>query len=256
MPHQDRIDAMSESNTSTVKKPVRRKSSVTSVSSSPPVINISASTKNFDVIISAFSDLVTRITEAKAEFENLQKEIISTKEAWIKEQKDHELKITERNQQEETARKREEETYRYETNLARKKEEDEFEQKKEKWEKELAERKEEIENDKKELELLRKQMAGFEGEKEKAVKEAVIQLQKELTGKFDTERKLREQEVHSDKELLDLQISTLTIDNTRLNSEITASKRALDEATRQVKDIAVKVIEASNTGMKNQTAEE
>lgn len=249
---------MSELSTSTVKKPVRRKSiSIsTPVSSSPSNLFSSTSMKSFDVIISVLSDLMSKIAEAKTELENLQKEVINTKETWINEQKDYELKIAERNQQEEIVKKREEETYRYEINLARKKEEDEFELKKEKWEKELTERKDEIEHDKKELELLRRQVAGFDTEKEKAIKEAVIQLQKELTGKFDTERKLREQEFRAERDLLNFRLESLSSENTKLASEVASLKKSLEDATRQVKDIAVRVIESSGSGVKSQPAEE
>lgn len=198
----------------------------------------------------SFTDLVNKISQSKAEFEILQKEIETIREQWMKEQKDHEIRMSERDQQEEIARKREEETYRYETNLARKRMEDEFTEKRMRWEKELLERKEEIENDKKELDVLRKQVAGFEGEKEKAVKEAVALMQKEVTTKFETERKLREQEFHSERDLLSLRLESFTNENARLGNEVAAFKKALEEATKQVKDIAVKVIESSGSAAK------
>lgn len=91
-------------------------------------------------------------------------------------------------------------------------------------------------------------MAGYEAEKNQAVKEAQNAAGQQLTGRFETERKLREQEVKSDKEILNLRIANLTAENSRQKTEIDSLKKALDEATRQVKEIAVKVIESrSNT---------
>lgn len=237
---------MSDTNTPVTKRTIRRKVATTPVATTESVTSI----KNIDVSIQAFSDLISKISDEKEELERLQKEIMEARSTWIKEQKDHELKLLERNQQEEIARKREEETYTYETTLSRKKVEDEFSEKKAKWEKELAERKGEIEKDKQELEALRKQVTGFESEKEKTVKEAVSILQKELTDRFAIDKKLSEQEFRAEKEVLNLKINHLTTENARLNNEMNTLRKALEEATKQVKDIAVKVIESSNTGTK------
>lgn len=82
---------------------------------------------------------------------------------------------------------------------------------------------------------------GFDSQKDQAVQDAQEKLEKELSGQFDTERKLKEQEVKAE--------------NSRLTKEIEILKRSLDEATRQVKEIAVKVIE-SGSQAKTQTTSE
>lgn len=84
---------------------------------------------------------------------------------------------------------------------------------------------------------------GFESEKEKAVTKA---LQKELTSAFETEKKLREQEFKAEKELLNLKISNLIIENSRQANEIETLKKALDDTTRQIKEVAAKVIESGS----------
>lgn len=200
-----------------------------------------------------FDELVAKLVKSKIEFDNLQKEIAQIKQDWSREQKQHDLEVLQRNTQAELERKREEETYQYNTALARKRVEDEFEDKKLAWEKDLAQRKEELETQKRELEQLRKLAEQFESQKETAVKEAQTLLDRELTEKFDQERKLNEQEVKSEKEILGLKISNLEVDNSRLNKEIEILKRSLDEATRQVKEIAVKVIESGSNQAKPQT---
>ena len=227
-----------------VKKVTRtRKTAVASEAASVPASSLLKNLKSHDSI---FIDLLRSINESKEEFTAFQKEIDTARELWVKEQRDHETAIAERNQQEEIARKRETETYNYETSLARKKAEDEFAEKKAKWERELQERKDEIAREKQELEMLRKQVAGFEEDKSKAVKEANALVQKDLTDGFTAEKKLREQEIKSEKELLILKLTNLTQENLRQSNEITALKKSLEEATSQLKDVAVKVIESSS----------
>ncbi|MBI2611625.1 hypothetical protein HYW54_02645 [Candidatus Gottesmanbacteria bacterium] len=203
--------------------------------------------KQTNTIVTSFSDLLQKLQDAENEFESLQKEIVSTRELWEKEKKDHEQEIIGRNQDEEIERKREEETFKYEVNRARQKEEDEFKAKKDAWERELAVKKEELAQEKEELLSLRKQVADFPKEKEKAVKDACGELEKNLTHEFVTERKLNNQETNSKQEILALKIVTLTRENTEKTKEIDMLKKALDEATKEVKDIAVRVIEASSS---------
>lgn len=235
---------MSPTTTTTAKKTTRvRKTAVSeeTVSASKPI----SSTKNLKSYESVYEDLFHALNESKEEFTALQKEIDQVRESWLKEQRDHVLAILERNQQEEIARKRENETYAYETTQSRRQAEDEFSEKKIRWEKELEARKEEIAKDKQELEDLRKQVAGFEAERAKAVKEATDNLKKDLSESFATETKLREQEIKSEKELLALKIATLTQENARQSQEIITLKKSLENATVQLKDVAVKVIESS-----------
>lgn len=97
----------------------------------------SLSSKALKPLEDAFSKLIHTITTAKDEYGDLQKQIAEIKEAWDKEQKLHIVEIQERDQQEELAKRREKETYEYEIKLNRKKEEDEFLEKKAKWEKDL-----------------------------------------------------------------------------------------------------------------------
>jgi chromosome segregation ATPase len=174
-----------------------------------------------------------QIAQLRGSYEALEREISEAKQAWIREQ-----------QQEETARKREAEAYHYETEFARRKEEDAFRERQEKWEKELAQRQEEIARERQELEDLRRQVAEFPEDKEKAIKEACAVLQKELDQRTQTENRLREQEFKAQQEILNLKIGNLTEENGRLQKEVESLKRSLEEATRQLKEIAVKVIES------------
>lgn len=236
------------------KKVTRRKTTKQAVTESEQVFPTTA--KSLSPITEAFADLVNKITQHQLDFERLQKQIGEVKQTWDKEQKDHEIEVAERNRQEEIQRQREKEMYLYEIARERKKAEDEFADKKAAWEKELRDQREAIEKDRAELGELRKLAEDFQSEKEKVVKEAEVILEGELAGKFMTDKKLREQEFKSEKEILNLKIGSLTSENTRLTNEIASLKQKLDEATRQLKEIAVKVIESRGNLVQVSPAEE
>ncbi len=231
--------------TSTVKRTTRVKKTASRESEESSAA-VSPSLKTNKALEDGFVSLVTAISSAKDEYIILKRQIEEVKEEWIKEQRLHELQLQERDQQEEIARRRSQELYDYEITLKRRQEEDQFSDKKQKWEKDLQVRKDEIEQEKKELEELRRQVAQFETEKQKAAKEACLQLQKELTDGFSHEKNLAEQDFKREKEILTLRVEMLTNENARQIQEIEALKKALDEATKQLKDVAVKIIESSN----------
>ena len=241
----------------TVKKTSRaRKTVIVPPEAAPVVKPVSSSLKNLKIHEETFADLLRLVNESKEEFITLQKEINEVRESWNKEQKDQEIAILERNQQEEIARKRESETYNYETTQVRRKSEDEFLEKKAKWERELETRKDELAKEKQELDELRKLAASSESEKEKAVKQAEVSLQKELSEEYAAERRLREQEVKGEKELLALRITNLTQENARQANEIASLKKSLENATAQLKDVAVKVIESGSSKVQAPVAQE
>lgn len=228
---------------STVKKPIRAKKAP-SVSLTSATDDLSVSLKSVKALSSSFDALIDEIAKAKQDFSELLAEVSSTRELWLKEQKQYEKESLDKEQEVERKRKRDEEDYDYQIGLERKKAEDEFAEKRNKWEKELLERKEQLARDQEELEELRHQVLDFPKGQEKAVKEALANLQKELEERRENERRLQEQEEKNEKEILNLKISGLTAENSRLASELALLRKSLDQATQQVKDIAVKVIES------------
>ena len=186
----------------------------------------------------------------------VQKQIEEVKQSWDKEKMDHDVEVAERNRQEELQRQRNRDEYLYETARERKKAEDEFADRKVIWEKELRDQKEAIENDRRELERLRKLVEDFEVEKEKAVEVAKASVQGQLMANFASEKKLREQEFKAEKDVFNLKINTLSSENARLINEIATLKQRLDEATRQLKEVAVKIIESRGNLSKTSQLEE
>lgn len=235
---------------STAKRPIRAKKA-------PPIPSVFTaddslvSLKSAKLLASSFDALIDEINKAKMDFSEFLKEVALTRELWVKEQKGREKELTEKEEEIERKRKREEEDYDYQTAQERKRVEDEFKEKKEKWEKELLERKEQLARDQKELEELRQRVLNFPKEQEKAVKEALNDCQKELEEGFANEQRLKEQEDKNEKEILNLKISGLTAENARLTNELAVLRKSLDQATQQVKDIAVKVIESGGAPQSN-----
>lgn len=200
----------------------------------------------------SFDDLMTKLIQSNQEFDSLQRQISETKDSWIREQKAHEIELIQQKAQAELERRREQETYDYSTSLARKRVEDEFQDKKLSWEKDLTQRKEELQLQKQEFENLRELVDGFESQKDQAVKEAESLVEKRLKEQSEAETRFKEQEYKSEKEVLGLKISNLEGENSRQIKEIEILKRSLDETTRQVKEIAVKVIESGSNQIKSQ----
>ena len=198
------------------------------------------------IIPSTLNELISQINQIQAEFENIRKEISQTKEKWVKEQNEHEAELVQRKTQEEQNRKIEQEIYEYELLRNRKRGQDEFTDQKLDWQKELLSRKEEIEKDKRELVELRKSVEDFDRQTSQAAQSAQNQLREELTQKFETDKKLTDQQFKSEKEILILKIENLAAQNSQQTAEIKSLKESLDDATRQLKEIAVRVIDASS----------
>lgn len=234
---------------STITKTPRVRKAVKSSSESAQTQTVVQPIHYFD----QFSSLLEKITQVKSEFEQLQKEIEEVRKDWKKEQEDYKLLISERDKEDEIKRKREQETYDYEVSRKRKIAEDEYAQKAAAWERDLEQKRQTIETEHAELLELRKKASLFEEEKQKAVKEACLALEKELTKSFTTEKHLLEQETKAAKDLLQLRLETLTNQNSRQEKEIETFKKSLDEATRQIKEIALTVIESGGSNSKNTT---
>ncbi len=154
-------------------------------------------------------------------------------------------------------RKREEEEYRYNLAISRKKETDAYEEKKLKAEKDLQEKSEaferkakEFEASKAEIELelteLRKRAKNFPVELESAVKLAETNLEQRLQFQFKHERDLATQKTDSEQKLRDQTITTL---KDKIKEQELLIKGLAEKATsaeNSVKDIAIKALESSS----------
>jgi len=197
--------------------------------------------------------------QIKAEAESLEALTITHRQA--KEKMEEEMaerkKLLEENTLEaKTKREREEEEYQYNLKLKRRNEQDAYNEKKEKLEKDMAGRKAEFEKNiatreqavaeqEDELKRLRKEVEAFEGRLQQAVGEAEKTVTGQLTREFEYKQKLEVKDLEADLKLRDQMIQSLE-SKIKEQQELVASMSVkTDSANQQVKDIALKAIEKS-----------
>ncbi len=178
-----------------------------------------------------------RLLETQKEKEQaFEKDMAEKRKAWAAEEKAHEEEMSKQ-------RTRDEEEYGYEMKLLKQRDADERESVK------LArERKEEEEASVKaalykELEELRKKVVQAPTDTEKTVKEAVARALVEAKRDADVVMTQIKFQAESDLRVAELKIESLEALGKSQTNDIVQLKKQLDEATRQVKDIAVSVIE-------------
>ena len=151
---------------------------------------------------------------------------------------------------------REEEEFQYNLKLKRRNEQDAYNEKKEKLEKDMADRKagfektiaereQAVAEQEDELKRLRKEVEAFEGRLQKAVAETEKAVTEHLTREFEYKQKLEVKDLEADLKLRDQMIQSLE-SKIKEQQELIASMSAkTDNASQQVKDIALKAIEKS-----------
>lgn len=178
-----------------------------------------------------------RLIELKKQQEEaLEKEMQTKRNAWEQAQQDYEQRIR-------RERARDEEEYSYQQSLNRKRDALELQEKRKAFEQEVTAKEEKQAALLKELEDLRIRAQQFPIDLEKAIKEAVGRKEAELKKEAATEAKLIAQRNEAQQALAQQKIDALTDLVKSQTAEITRLTQQLDEATRQVKDIAVSVIE-------------
>lgn len=191
--------------------------------------------------IKVTAGLLERMIAAQKEREAaFEKDMADRKEAWEKEQQDHEEKIA-------RERKREEEEYRYTQQLERKRIADERENERLARDRKAQEEKEAREALISELNELRKKAAAAPTETERSVKDAVVKAVAQAQADAAVKAQLIKQQADADLNLAQVKINTLESAVKAQTQEIILLKKQLEDATRQVKDIAVSVIESNRT---------
>lgn len=187
--------------------------------------------------IKARAGMLKRMVELQQQKEEeFDKEIVSKRRAW-----DVELNAFE--EQRKRERVRDEEEYRYQQELLKKRDTDDRQEEKSAFEREIASHKEEYTKQLKELEEFRKKTAQFPTELEKAVKEAVTTAVAKEKDTAEIVARLAKQQADSDLKLAQAKIESLQDMAKSQTLEITRLNRELAQATNQVKDIAIAVAE-------------
>jgi colicin import membrane protein len=197
------------------------------------------------------------IQEYKSRREKLEAEINSQRAAWEAEQLDRSLAQKEYEDNLKKQRQREAEDYEYRKNLERKKAQDKYDEEIRLLEKKNQEKQETLEKSWKlreaalkekeeEWARLKKEVDDFPARLNKEIDAAAKAAAKATEQKFEQQILLMKKDAESDKRLAELQIKALQETLTRQSAEIGNLQKQLEEAKRQVQDIAVKAIEGAS----------
>jgi hypothetical protein len=196
--------------------------------------------------------------ELAAAKEELDREVLQSREAWELEKKERELEIKERDAIEAKRREREKEEYRYTSARDQQQARDQFademaksqrewDLRKEQVEQDLADRQRAAEKSEQELTALRQSVTNHPKELEagiaKAVKETTARLQSESTSR----EQLLRQEFEGQKNVQSTRIAALEQQVKEQSERMAALLGQSEKAYTQVQEIAVRAIEGSGS---------
>lgn len=207
-----------------------------------------------DVAQTAIDQMIEEYDFKKRELE----EDIETKQAeWEGQMQERALEQKEYDDNLAKSRKREIEEYEYKKNLERKKGQDKYEEdmrvrdkqnkeRQESLEKSWNSREEELKSREQELVQLRKAVDEFPEKLQKDISKAVETAVKQTEQKLSQELVFLKKDAEAEKRMSDLKIKNLDELLTKQTSQLSALQAQLDEAKKQVQDIAVKAIEGAS----------
>jgi hypothetical protein len=207
-----------------------------------------------DVAATALDQLVQDYARQK---EQLEAEIAAQRAAWQEESRQTER---ERKEQDETLKKqrqRESDDYEYRKALERKKAQDKYEEemklqerankeKQEALEKSWREREAALKANEEELKSLRKDAVEFPARLQRDSEKAAAEAVRASEQKTEQRVLLLAKDSEAEKRLAELRIKALEETLTRQSAQMTALEKQLEEAKRQVQEIAVKAIEGAS----------
>lgn len=208
----------------------------------------------FDIAKTAIDLLIEEYRQTK---ESLKKEMEEQRAVWVREQEEQENGAREQEEALKKQRTREKEEYEYQKMLERKKEENAYEEaqrtlerknkeKQEAVEKSWAEREVALKAQEEELARLKKEESGFPAR-------IKVEVDKEVANSLAREKNQHEQKIlllqkesETEKRVAELRIKSLEETVARQFSQIESLSNRLDEAKKQVQDIAIKAIEGAS----------
>lgn len=189
--------------------------------------------------------------------EQLELDIAAKRAAW-----EEELRQTERDRKEQEEllkkqRQREIDEYEYRKTLERKKAQDKYDEevklqerankeKQDTLEKSWREREANLKASEEELKTLRKEAADFPTRLQRELERAVAEAAQAAEQKFEQRVLLLTKDGEAEKRIADLRIKSLEESLSRQSAQMSALEKQLEEAKRQVQEIAVKAIEGAS----------
>lgn len=234
-----------------------RRSVATELEQLQTLHNLQVTDEALDNLIEAYEDSSkTFDQEFSKTKETLEQEVLTQRKAWIQEQEEHKVLIKERNETQSKIRQREGTEYKYDLELQRKINADEYEknekvlydrleEQRQEQEKQWAEREKAIAQREKQFAEAKAKVEALPKEKETALKKATEEGKGIAHYQAKVKADLYNKEVEGQKRFYEQRIQSLeqTIQNQELRIQNQAKQ--LESALKQVQDLAVKAIEGA-----------
>ncbi len=220
--------------------------------------NIEISDDILDTLIQAYEDNTKAYQEEYSRrSEVLFQEILEQRNAWGKEQDEQQRAIKERNENLHKTRQRDASEYKYNLELQRQLENDEYEQEQkalykqleellQETEKQWAEREKAISEREKQFEELKAKVEAFPKDKEAAIKKATEEGKGIAHYQAKIKSDLYSKEVEGQKRFYEQRLQSLEQTITNQETRIQNLSKQLESALKQVQDLAVKAIEGTS----------
>ncbi|MEH2137843.1 hypothetical protein [Nostoc sp.] len=211
-----------------------------------------------DTLIQAYEDNTKAYQEESSQrSEVLFQEILEQRNTWVKEQEEHQRTIKERNENLNKTRQRDASEYKYNLELQRQLQSDEYEQQQkalykqleellQETEKQWAEREKAIAEREKQFEELKAKVEAFPKDKEAAIKKATEEGKGIAHYQAKVKSDLYSKEVEGQKRFYEQRLQSLEQTITNQETRIQNLSKQLESALKQVQDLAVKAIEGTS----------
>jgi hypothetical protein len=207
-----------------------------------------------DLAATAIDQLVQDYSHQK---DQLEAEIAAQRTAWAEEQKQSERERKEQEEALKKQRQREGEEYEYRKALERKKAQDKYEEemkllerankeKQEALDKSWREREAALKASEEEVQRLRKEAAEFPVRLRQESEGAAAEAARATEQKFEQRILILSKDSEAEKRLAEMRIKALEESLARQSAQMAALEKQLEEAKRQVQEIAVKAIEGAS----------
>jgi uncharacterized coiled-coil protein SlyX len=219
--------------------------------------NLEIAEETLDTLITAYEDNSKAYQEEyNLRYETLFQEIQGQRKTWEKEQEENKQTIKDRNESSNKTRQRDTAEYKYDLELRRKLEMDEYEQRQEglykvleesqqEAEKIWTEREKAISDREKQFEEFKAKVEAFPKDKEAAIKKATEEGKGIAHYQAKTKSDLYGKEVEGQKRFYEQRLQSLEQTINNQEGRIQNLSKQLDSALKQVQDLAVKAIEGT-----------
>lgn len=219
--------------------------------------NLEISEDILDTLIQSYEDNSKSYQEEFSQrYEVLSQETLNQRNTWVKEQEEHQRAIKERNENLNKTRQRDVAKYKYDLELQRKLESDEYAQRQkilynqleellQEAEKQWAEREKVISEQEKQFEEYKAKVEAFPKDKEASVKKAMEEGKGIAHYQAKVKADLYGKEVEGQKRFYEQRLQSLEQTITNQETRIENLSKQLESALKQVQDLAVKAIEGT-----------